>query len=88
MNAGYEVIKHYYGTCEFLETVCKVVGNLLDIFGKIVEKFWGHWCKTSLNKSCWNNWVVLIDASSFYPQGRSLSHIRSSLHAQPMHQHD
>ena len=41
-----EVIGHCNGTCDFLENICKIVGN----FGE-------HWCNTSL--SSWNNWVVL-----------------------------
>ena len=38
-----------------LEIVCKLVGNLLDILGKFVLNFGGHWCNTNLNKSSCNN---------------------------------
>ena len=41
--------------------ICLLFIKLLKIYwrflGNLLE-FGGHWCKTSLNKSSWNNWVV------------------------------
>ena len=39
----------------WLEIVLKLVGNRLDLVWKLV----GNLSNTSLNKSPWNNWVVL-----------------------------
>ena len=45
----------YRGLLIWFEKVLKFAGNGLDF----VWKFVGNLCNTSLNKSSWNNWVVL-----------------------------
>ena len=90
--------RHFYITCvevsQQYNGTFDLVGNSFDTCWKcngIFAKFVGNLCNTSLNKSSWNNWVVLNRTDRcqlLLPKASWWTHVRSCPPAQPMHSDD